>query len=332
MNELRAGLDPPPPGLEVCVSGSVGRGEVVSGSDLDWFLLVDAEVNPAHRDYLNLLSRQIQDVSTLKSPGPTGTFAGLVSSHELVHRIGGPADDNLNTTRRCLLLLETVGAGPGGGLVLGRVVRNVLRQYCEVNPSLSWRESDPTLVPRFLLNDLIRFWRTMAVDYAAKARERAGVGWAIRNAKLRFSRKLLFLKGALLCLDPELHKVELLTNIDPAGMSAADRAAAIGVAVATHCVGLCPLPAAGVVAEFATAHGPAGSAEAVLRPYDRFLEIVGHDENRRRLETLSFEDAHADDLFQSVRSLSDEFASSVEALLFDGAGGLPALARRYLVF
>jgi hypothetical protein len=42
----------------------------------------------------------------------------------------------------------------------------------------------------FSLNDIVRFWRTMAVDFASKQRDRAGEEWGLRNAKLRMSRKL----------------------------------------------------------------------------------------------------------------------------------------------
>ena len=63
----------------------------------------------------------------------------------------------------------------------------------------------------FLLNDIVRFWRTMAVDFASKQKEIAlEEGWGLRNAKLRMSRKLIFASGLLVCfgcnLDSQLQK------------------------------------------------------------------------------------------------------------------------------
>jgi hypothetical protein len=47
-------------------------------------------------------------------------------------------------------------------------------------------------VPRFLLNDVLRYWRTLAVDYQAKRWEEVQSTRGLRYLKLLISRKLAF--------------------------------------------------------------------------------------------------------------------------------------------
>lgn len=47
-------------------------------------------------------------------------------------------------------------------------------------------------VPRFLLNDIVRYWRTLAVDYQAKRWNALSPSWGLRYIKLLISRKLAY--------------------------------------------------------------------------------------------------------------------------------------------
>src|SRR5207247_550348 len=54
-------------------------------------------------------------------------------------------------------------------------------------------------VPRFLVNDVVRYWRTIAVDYQAKKWDELDENWGLRYLKLIVSRKLTF-AGTLVSL------------------------------------------------------------------------------------------------------------------------------------
>ena len=280
--------------VTVALMGSWGRRELTSGSDEDWLVVHRRPAGSAVRPGVAELSRALRPPA-----GAQGIFNRAVAVDELV-RFGLDADDNTNMTQRLLFLLESVA------LVGERAHRDaqhaILAAYLEGDR----RDRRP---PRFLLNDVVRYWRTIAVDFEGKARQ-GSRKWALRHAKLRTSRTLLFAGGLLpilACHHLVADEVEGFL-LDAFAEPPTDR-----------------------IARAFLEHDAADAGGRTLGAYDRFLALVDEPAKRARLESLDRDEAPADPVFQEARRLGREVQQGLLALLFEREP-LRRLVRQYLVF
>jgi predicted nucleotidyltransferase len=309
-----------PADTALVVFGSLARNEWTSGSDLDWTLLVDGQASPDHFDLAKELRGQLE--AGFNGPGATGIFGNITFSHDLVHNIGGDEDTNKNTTKRILLLLESCAIGkeiePHS-----RVVNSVLSRYVRQEANHLDRKGGQFKVPRFLLNDVVRYWRTMAVDFARKERE-GGTKWGIRNAKLQVSRKLIFVAGLLMCFKCHMNlKVE-----------AADEHRSVQenklVGFLRKDIQSPPLER---LAETLMVLGVDHDiGKELFRCYDEFLALLEDTKKREHLtNTVTPETARADTVFLEATSIGKKFDAALQALFFDDPK-LKPLTRIYGVF
>lgn len=307
--------------ISVVVSGSLGRGEFTSDSDIDWTLLVDGPAASEHLDVAFEVGRII-DLAAGKAIGREGTFGSLTFSHNLVQSIGGEEDTNRNTTQRILLLLESQVVERSEAYE--RVVTNVLKRYLLEDLGFIGQKG-PHHIPRFLLNDFARYWWTMAVDFAYKQRKRSRKGGAIRNIKLRMSRKIIYVSGLLTCfgcardLDEfgpiarSIQSDDPLEYVEPFRMRLRP-----------------PLEVlAGTLLKFPHL---VDTARKLFRSYDAFLGVLSDKTSRDRLENLETGEYESDELFQRARAVSHEFRDGLIALFFDETSGLGELTKMYGVF
>jgi predicted nucleotidyltransferase len=317
-----AGLDDP--NCSVVVTGSLGRGEATEGSDADWLLLVDGPSNPDHARLHREIGLKIRD-AVKKDVGPTGTFGEIVASHDLVHHIAGSRDTNKNLTRRMLLLAESCALT--NPLVRERVVRNVLARYVlHDRPVSNKREKgkyDP--IPYFLLNDVVRYWRTVASDYASKMWERTHDGWGIRNIKLRFSRKLLFAWGLLASFSGRLFDEGSLQRA-----TTEDDFLRLLLELIREQTDVTPLELLARVASHEAVKEE--TARSIFDAYDEFLAALADSDNRDRLERVSFDHPQDDEVYERLRKASYRFRTGINDLFFKQHPKLPELILSFGVF
>jgi hypothetical protein len=328
------------------VFGSLARKEWIDYvSDLDWTYLVDGQARSEHLDISQAIKetlpksqrsaqpphnkRQADVEYRFGAPGQTATFGNLEFSQPLIRHIGGQDDSNKNTTQRVLLLLESVAVGMHAAHE--RVVRAIIRRYLEEEPHLVVTEENRFKVPRFLLNDVVRFWRTMAVDFASKQRDRGGEGWGLRNAKLRMSRKLIFASGLLTCFSCHLDQ-NLQAKI-PTGDRDVKSARKLNlIQLENHLWNYTQQTPLDTMASSIRDYGIRNNvAVQLFSAYDEFLGMMSDSDKRKHLKTLRAEQSRTDQVFQQVRAFSNKFQDALNQIFFEHE--LLALqTRKYGVF
>ncbi len=288
----------PEPDVSVVLMGSWGRAEVTSGSDDDYMVMVDGAWRPDHE--VNPSIEEVAKVLDVK-PGREGLFGEVAFCDYLEKRIGLQEDDNNNLSRRMLVLLESqaILGENSHRHAWGKILDGYLRDARK-----------PGGVPRLLLNDVVRYWRTICVDFAGKQRKRRGDGWGIRNVKLRTSRKMLFAGG-------------LLPVLECSVLPPADVAAFLAQRLRMP-------PTDRLAQSFldANAHDEGGRT---LGAYDEFIGLLDKQTFRHALETLTRDDAGDSKEFAHAHRLGGTIQAGLLALLFE-TETLPRLVREYAIF
>jgi Putative nucleotidyltransferase DUF294 len=183
--------------LCVCATGSYGRLEAWSQSDADVFFLYD-DADESQRlpltSFIRFASLLIETTEAMGFPpfSGDGRYLGVQYVGEMENVLGSPEDDSLNAfTARMLLLLESqpVYDEPTYLRLLERIVDFYYRDYSD--------HAD-TFLPTILLNDILRFWRTLTLNYehhrlkllqlVGDELELKKADSALKNYKLKVSR------------------------------------------------------------------------------------------------------------------------------------------------
>ncbi|MBU1224122.1 MAG: hypothetical protein KKA22_01205 [Gammaproteobacteria bacterium] len=177
---------------ELCIyaAGSLARHETGRISDLDLFFIGHSQNKDRRGRSISRLQEieAFADLIRLNSELELQPFSGdglYLKIHELDDLIDGTGssdDDSENLfTTRLLLLLESKPIA--GVSVYDHAVSQVLSMYFRDG------RGRKDFRPLFLLNDILRYWRTLCLNYE-RDRFESGKPWWKRNLNLKFPRKL----------------------------------------------------------------------------------------------------------------------------------------------
>jgi hypothetical protein len=295
--------------LDIVVCGSMARQEMSGASDFDYLIVAHGLVEDASKTRaFRKACDEWCDQHSIPRPGNTGVFGKIIAGGELVEQIGLEFDTNHSLTRRILLLEE--GVSVLDEKLHRRFVKVVLSRY------LDDRSLDENDVPRFLLNDVCRFWRTIAVDYQAKRwASLDSNGWGLRYLKLRISRKLTF-AGSLI----------------PLLLIATRRPVDVHDFLLHQYVEMPPLARLAQLIEDTEDNEVLCHLREILAIADRFAGFLSDTQARAEIAGLeSHEAAQSNMLFAEMRELSSQLQGHLEGLFLDSET-LGSLGRKYLTF
>ena len=292
--------------VDVVVLGSYARLEASGQSDFDYLVIIHALPNNlgVGRQLLAHVDDYIEKKVSAHRPGKTGLFGELTSAVELVEKIGLEQDTNQSHSRRLLFLEES------RSIYNPELHRRLMESICD-RYLVDYGEPKPG-PPRFLLNDVIRYWFTLAVDYQAKRIRGGNADWGLRYLKLLISRKMAFagtVCSLLLCSDErKATKEYLLGEFEKPPF---DRLAQLAL-----------------VPDF-------DKGDALRRAFEvaeTFAYSLNDEDIRNELKEVTAETANsAGGNFKRLREESDNLQSALREVFFDSTT-LGEKSRSYLVF
>ena len=154
----------------------------------------------------------------------------------------------------------------------------------------------------------------MCVDFAYKHREYKGKGWALRNIKLGMARRLIFLKGLLMCFKMYQTQYDRSRVKEELCSLALQKPLDLLVLI---------LQEEGVSYD---------SIDILLSSYESYLEFLNDEEKRLHLKQISMSDAYEDPIFKEARLNSNRFRDTVHRIFINGNNKISEFTLKYAVF
>ncbi len=179
------------PNCAIVANGSYARKEASPQSDFDYFILHPPSTPASDLERAEAVVKDAVLKVIGKLPSADGVFGTPLECGSLSKNIGGMLDDNAKITRRVLFLIE--GTPINNKDLFANQRDDLIDRY--IRDDITDHQ-----IGMFFLNDLIRYYRTICVDFEYKTFE-ANKPWGIRNIKLIFSRKLIYFSGVLIAAE-----------------------------------------------------------------------------------------------------------------------------------
>lgn len=197
LNELKKNILKIPelrkfPKLTIYCAGSYARLEASKYSDIDLFFLCSTpkdELFEPKTSQIRLFSQIINIVKEMGFPKLSNDGEYLIIEHtdELIKELGSREDDYQNHfTARMLLLLESKCLYKEE--IYNDAIKRVVDSYFRDYPGHM-----ETFRPTFLINDIIRYWKTLCLNYEYKRNqpptdESTETKQKVKDYKLKYSR------------------------------------------------------------------------------------------------------------------------------------------------
>lgn len=266
--------------VSVVTVGSFARREASRCSDLDFFIISEKAISDDDSKKMCEEISRIAKRLNIRDPSPGGAFAQCTTSSGLLSKIGGASDSNKSLTLRMLFLLESEWLS--GQDYYDKTFSDAVVRY--IGDSITQHQ-----LCLFLLNDIIRYYRTICVDFEQKTSGSGGKSWGDRNIKLMFSRKLLYFSGIISVAETAQHtcgkKREILAD----------------------CLRKTPIKRISAVCENHSAQ--------VLSRYNDFLKFLSDPESRASLaDTTADRNCHSES-FRLMKNGGHHFSWELDRLL-----------------
>jgi predicted nucleotidyltransferase len=261
----------------VIVVGSFGRLEASNSSDLDYLVIHDGDES-GHNKFKSFddeISKILEKMDIQKPSKAGKTFESPAHISQLTTNIGGNKDKTQHLTWRVLMLTESRCLY--NETLYHQILSKIFDHYTKTS-------KEKKGYPRALMNELIRYYRTVAVDYLYKAEE-INKPWALRNLKLRHSRKLWFFSTIALML----HRFEKPESVVYESFLEEIR-----------------LPPVEKVATILLEKDRKDILTSFVL-YNKFLEKINNSAIREQLNEIDYDARYDDNIFSELKENSDEF-------------------------